>query len=97
MSGLGSVGVGCVLEPVQADAVLPLTDDFVTVVCNPSQGKDGDCCVDEPLLSALFPNLSLCVWLLFTLGAATLDNSYLARGCDAIIFAKQLLARGRKI
>jgi hypothetical protein len=43
-------------------AALPLTDDFVTVVCDPSQGKDGEQwlrrCVDEPLFSTLFPNLS---------------------------------------
>jgi hypothetical protein len=43
-------------------AALQLTDDFVTVVCDPSQGKDGEQwlrrCVDEPLFSTLFPNLS---------------------------------------
>jgi hypothetical protein len=43
-------------------AALPLTDDFVAVVCDPSQGKDGEewvrRCVDEPVFSALFPNLS---------------------------------------
>jgi len=43
-------------------AALPLTDDFVAVVCAPSQGKDGEewlrRCVDEPLFSALFPNVS---------------------------------------
>ena len=43
-------------------AALPLTDDFVAVVCDPSWGDDGEewlrRCIDEPLLSALFPNLS---------------------------------------
>jgi hypothetical protein len=43
-------------------AALPLTDDFVAVICSPNQGKDGEewlrRCVDEPLFSALFPNLS---------------------------------------
>src|SRR5262245_20987815 len=43
-------------------AALPLTDDFVAVACDPSQGEDGEewlrRCVDEPLFSALFPNLS---------------------------------------
>lgn len=42
-------------------AALPLTDDFVAVVCDPSWGDDGEewlrRCVDEPLFSALFPNL----------------------------------------
>jgi len=43
-------------------AALPLTDDFVAVVCDPSWGDDGEAwlrrCIDEPLFSALFPNLS---------------------------------------
>jgi len=43
-------------------AALPLTDDFVAVVCDPAWGDDGEewlrRCVDEPLFSALFPNLS---------------------------------------
>jgi hypothetical protein len=43
-------------------AALPLTDDFVAVVCDPSWGDDGERwlrrCVDEPLFSVLFPNLS---------------------------------------
>jgi hypothetical protein len=43
-------------------AALPLTDDFVALICSPNQGKDGEewlrRCVDEPLFSALFPNLS---------------------------------------
>ena len=43
-------------------AAWPLTDDFVAIVCDPSWGKIGEewlrCCVDEPLFSALFPNLS---------------------------------------
>ena len=43
-------------------AALLLTDDFVAVVCDPSWGNNGEewlrRCVDEPLLSALFPNLS---------------------------------------
>jgi hypothetical protein len=47
---------------IGAFAALPLTDDFVAVVCDPSQGEDGKewlrRCVDEPLFSALFPNLS---------------------------------------
>ena len=58
-------------------AALPVTDDFVTVVCDPSQGKDGEvwlrCCVDEPLFSA--PEPLLVCRLLFPLGAATLDNT----------------------
>jgi hypothetical protein len=33
--------------------LLPLVDDFVAVVCDPSQGEDGEewlrRCVDEPL------------------------------------------------
>jgi hypothetical protein len=45
-----------------AFAALPLTDDFVAAVCDPSWGDDGEewlrRCVDEPLFSALFPNLS---------------------------------------
>jgi hypothetical protein len=43
-------------------AALPLADDFVAVVCDSSQGECGEewlrRCVDEPLLSALFPDLS---------------------------------------
>jgi len=43
-------------------AALPLTDDFVALICSPNQGKDGEewlrRCVDEPLFSDLFPNLS---------------------------------------
>jgi hypothetical protein len=42
-------------------AALPLTDDFVAVICDPGSGDEGEewlrRCLDEPLLSALFPNL----------------------------------------
>jgi hypothetical protein len=47
---------------IGAFTALPLTDDFVAVVCDPSWGDEGEGwlrrCVDEPLFSALFPNLS---------------------------------------
>jgi hypothetical protein len=42
-------------------AGLPLSDDFVAVVCDPAQGDEGEhwlrACVDEPLRSRLFPDL----------------------------------------
>ena len=43
-------------------AALRLNQEFVAVACDPSQGEEGEkwlsCCVDEPLRSKLFPNLS---------------------------------------
>ena len=43
-------------------AMLRLNPEFVVVVCDPSHGEDGENwlirCVDEPLRSRLFPNLS---------------------------------------
>lgn len=46
---------------VEAFAKLPVADDFVAVVCDPSLGEEGEellrACVGEPLLSRLYPNL----------------------------------------